>query len=350
MDGSGSSSKRLIVALACGALRTAAAEATFSDSTGAAIGTETRAAPRHDLVAETGASLPITSAILPAQSIASGSSPPRGTAGTVRTPPAPRQARAEAVSIPVMTGSRSALPMLPRTAFHENGCRRAAHECAGDAAGFRDPEDRADIAWLLNIDDDKHEGEVAAHRSLGSLAGRATIAAMPDGVFTGLNASNTSSDVSITSTPSRASALQDGLAIGAQARRGDRDDLERQTGCMCILHEVGAVEQHMCAAVAAASAAARNRDTSGFCRLVMIFTCGRLRRASARFHMHSLNSAMKDRIMKRFNEEIAALERELKVDLPKEIQRARASATYARTPNTRRPRTGRTSSTPASPC
>ena len=32
---------------------------------------------------------------------------------------------------------------------------------------------------------------------------------------------------------------------------------------------------------------------------------------------------MKDRIIKRFNDEIAALERELKVDLPKEIQRAR---------------------------
>ncbi len=32
---------------------------------------------------------------------------------------------------------------------------------------------------------------------------------------------------------------------------------------------------------------------------------------------------MKDRILKRFHEEIAALERELKVDLPKEIQRAR---------------------------
>jgi transcription elongation factor GreA len=32
---------------------------------------------------------------------------------------------------------------------------------------------------------------------------------------------------------------------------------------------------------------------------------------------------MKERILKRFNEEIAALERELKVDLPKEIQRAR---------------------------
>jgi transcription elongation factor GreA len=32
---------------------------------------------------------------------------------------------------------------------------------------------------------------------------------------------------------------------------------------------------------------------------------------------------VKDRILRRFNEEIAALERELKVDLPKEIQRAR---------------------------
>lgn len=32
---------------------------------------------------------------------------------------------------------------------------------------------------------------------------------------------------------------------------------------------------------------------------------------------------MKERILKRFNEEIAVLERELKVELPKEIQRAR---------------------------
>jgi len=32
---------------------------------------------------------------------------------------------------------------------------------------------------------------------------------------------------------------------------------------------------------------------------------------------------MKDRILKRFNDELSALERELKVDLPKEIQRAR---------------------------
>src|SRR6187551_94794 len=38
---------------------------------------------------------------------------------------------------------------------------------------------------------------------------------------------------------------------------------------------------------------------------------------------YSLKSTMKDRILKRFNDEIAVLERELKIDLPKEIQRAR---------------------------
>ena len=34
-------------------------------------------------------------------------------------------------------------------------------------------------------------------------------------------------------------------------------------------------------------------------------------------------SAVKERILKRFNDQIAALERELKFELPKEIQRAR---------------------------
>ncbi len=38
---------------------------------------------------------------------------------------------------------------------------------------------------------------------------------------------------------------------------------------------------------------------------------------------YSLISTMKERILKRFTDEIAALERELKVELPKEIQRAR---------------------------
>ena len=38
---------------------------------------------------------------------------------------------------------------------------------------------------------------------------------------------------------------------------------------------------------------------------------------------YSPGQAMKERILKRFNDELATLERELKVELPKEIQRAR---------------------------
>jgi transcription elongation factor GreA len=52
---------------------------------------------------------------------------------------------------------------------------------------------------------------------------------------------------------------------------------------------------------------------------------GRLRRGAVPSRRPVLESepAVKDRILKRFGDEIAALERELKVDLPKEIARAR---------------------------
>jgi transcription elongation factor GreA len=47
------------------------------------------------------------------------------------------------------------------------------------------------------------------------------------------------------------------------------------------------------------------------------------RQPPATDHYVKVDFIVKDRILKRFNDEIAALERELKVDLPKEIQRAR---------------------------
>jgi hypothetical protein len=62
-------------------------------------------------------------------------------------------------------------------------------------------------------------------------------------------------------------------------------------------------------------------------------------------------SAMKERILKKFYDEIAILEREVKVDLPKEIQRARElgdlreNAEYKAAEGA-----ARTSSTSASPC
>jgi transcription elongation factor GreA len=64
------------------------------------------------------------------------------------------------------------------------------------------------------------------------------------------------------------------------------------------------------------------RDSShGACRGSRIAL--RARRRQHNRLCYSLNPTMKERILKRFTDEIAALERELKVELPKEIQRAR---------------------------
>ena len=275
MDGSGSSSKRLIVALACGMLRTAAAKATFSDSTGAAIGTETRAS--H---ATTSSLRPAPRFPSPARSCRPNRSH-RVRRRRVARPDRPDTAGSKTGQGRGGVHSRDdGKPQrAPHAAAHrfprERVRRRAAHECAGDAAGFRDPEDRADVAWLLNIDDDKHESEVAAAQIPGSLAGRATIAAMPDGVFTGLNASNTSSDVSITSRPHARASLQD----GSRHRRAGSTRRPRRPRTTDRMHvhpaRRWAPSSSTCVPLwLRASAAARNRDTSGFCRLVMIFTCG----------------------------------------------------------------------------
>src|ERR1051325_3316183 len=65
------------------------------------------------------------------------------------------------------------------------------------------------------------------------------------------------------------------------------------------------------------SRAARYRATSGFCRLEM---CGT---AEAWYYAASVADSMKDRLIKKFETEIHALDRELKLELPKEIRRAR---------------------------
>jgi transcription elongation factor GreA len=80
---------------------------------------------------------------------------------------------------------------------------------------------------------------------------------------------------------------------------------------------------------------ARKSRTSGFCRLEIVFTEDEAIETTAHRTVLKIpwrsslepyvkvSNSVKDRILKRFNDEISALERELKLELPKEIQRAR---------------------------
>ena len=138
----------------------AAEAATFNDSTGGSIGM------RHALVrfcddtrAEAGPSPPSSSAMRPDQSTASGSRPSRGTAAiSFRLIVLRMSCITASIETLRATGRRSALPMLPRIAFHENGLRRfAGDDHAGDAAGFRDAHQRAEVAGILDVDDDERE-------------------------------------------------------------------------------------------------------------------------------------------------------------------------------------------------
>jgi transcription elongation factor GreA len=83
---------------------------------------------------------------------------------------------------------------------------------------------------------------------------------------------------------------------------------------VCVAHQMCAVEQEAftggIGVVGQRTEGADDRMLSAGNRLHAGWLC------YSRFQM-------KERILKRFNDEIAALERELKVDLPKEIQRAR---------------------------
>lgn len=104
------------------------------------------------------------------------------------------------------------------------------------------------------------------------------------------------------------------FTAGAQLGGGDDEQLEHRAGGVRVAYEVRTIEEHALAG-----------------RIGVVGQCteradDRILAAGNGLHARWLcysRFQMKERILKRFNDEIAALERELKVDLPKEIQRAR---------------------------
>jgi transcription elongation factor GreA len=89
---------------------------------------------------------------------------------------------------------------------------------------------------------------------------------------------------------------------------------------MRLLYEMHTVEQH---ATAIGRRMRGELPERAYDRILTARDAARHRADEHSRVCYSLNSAMKDRILKKFSDEIATLERELKFELPKEIKRAR---------------------------
>ena len=103
------------------------------------------------------------------------------------------------------------------------------------------------------------------------------------------------------------------LVVRVQSRRGDDHAFEDQRRVARLTNQVRAVEQQ-----------AHAGGVGRACELA-IGAHERMLPPGDSLHQPyvKVDFTVKDRILKRFNDEIAALERERKIDLPKEIQRAR---------------------------
>ncbi len=129
------------------------------------------------------------------QSMAAGLLPPRGTAAIVRTPCSPARRSTSPACSPKPTGTRNALPMLPRSAFHPNGFAEAPHTqtaVASSASAARTMAPTLPGSCTCT-------GATISARASSSTSGanglsRAIIATIPDGVFTGLIAAITGSE------------------------------------------------------------------------------------------------------------------------------------------------------------
>jgi transcription elongation factor GreA len=108
------------------------------------------------------------------------------------------------------------------------------------------------------------------------------------------------------------------LAGGLETGGGDHDALKRERTLVRFADKVRAVEQQARAGGIrfACKCAVRAHDR-------ILATVDSLHALLPHGPYVKVEFTVKDRLLKRFTDEIAALERELKVDLPREIQRAR---------------------------
>src|ERR1051326_8888280 len=133
---------------------------------------------------------------------------------------------------------------------------------------------------------------------------------------TGLSAAITAGEAVVTGTRARDSRRSSSPKSARSAESADTTTSRRESPA-ATASPTRCTPSRSTAPRSRCSRAARYRATSGFCRLEM---CGT---AEAWYYAASVADSMKDRLIKKFEDEIAALDRELKLELPKEIKRAR---------------------------
>ena len=175
---------------------------------------------------------------------------------------------------PPTTGSRNALPMLPRSAFHENGLADAPrHEHAGHAAASAARTSAPTLPGSCTSTRDEHER--SRHRA--DIARRVAGAPRRDGHDAGRRADRTHRGEDRRQAPARLDAgslehLRERalpLFPTPSETMRPRASSKRVARGVRVAHQVGAVEQHTRAVESAESASARNRATMGFWRLEM---------------------------------------------------------------------------------
>ena len=135
-------------------------------------------------------------------------------------------------------GRRSALPMLPRSAFHENGFADAPvtnAPVAPPASADRSSAPTLPGSWTSATASTRASGR--AQRSAGACTVRRAMAAMPDGERSGLTASKARSSASAIGRPRCSTRGRDvRFRRAAEARRGHENDLEAEPGVERFTH------------------------------------------------------------------------------------------------------------------
>ena len=195
--------------------------------------------------------------------------PSRGTAATMRQPPVREASTASSAATPATIGKRSALPIDPRSAFHPKGLAEAPAAMmpvAPAASATRTiaptlPGSCTSTATTIN-------GTPRPKSCAVPTAGRSASATIALGDRTGLIASMTLAETSVTSTPcspsAEMSACRSPVSIDADV-----------TAAICTVMPALTASPTRCAPSrsmtpsAAPRAASRKRATSGFWRLVI---------------------------------------------------------------------------------